>query len=159
MRAPHLGLDVPDFHVFQVRQANPDDLVAQSVGLFPSIVLFLIFFFGVTPKGAGRKSALLTDCAWNSVRRNMHLQGPRPWWWLMGRMLVPIRLRGLVPPLMPTIVHVMPNSGSMAMVAGGTIADVCITKKRLFSNRLNVEKIHCGTPSCNRIVHHFLLVV
>ena len=39
------------------------------------------------PKG-GRAKGALAGCVWRfNAKRKMHLQGPRPWWWVAGRCL------------------------------------------------------------------------
>ena len=66
--------------------------------------------FGVNCKGAGRKGALLRDVYGDLTRSAPTVAGG-------GTLLVPMWLRGLVPLLMATIVCIISNRGSMAMMA------------------------------------------
>ena len=46
------------------------------------------YTLGVNPKGGRAKGDPLAGCVWRfNAKRKMHLQGPRPWWWVAGRCL------------------------------------------------------------------------
>ena len=72
---------------------------------------------GVNPKGAGRKGALLLDVYGDLTPKENALAGSAPMVVGGGTLLVPMWLHGLVQLLMATVVRIISNSGSMAMVA------------------------------------------
>ena len=71
----------------------------------------------MNPKGAGRKGALLRDVYGDLTPKENALAGSAPMVVGDGTLLVPMWLRGLGQLLMATMVRIISNSGSMAMVA------------------------------------------
>ena len=100
------------------------------------------------PKRGRAKGGPLAGCVWRfNDKRKMHLQGPRPWWWVTGRCLCRCGFAA-------TIVRIISNSGSVAMVAKilslmiGDNSEVLGEDKEYMKAIAN--RVPIGPSDCNR---------